>query len=64
MSFVEGTTLTGWGVVRSAPWHFAGIFETKQQAESKANELGPEYEVHFGENREGTDDFIWSHLDQ
>lgn len=63
MSYLEGNTLTGWGVVRSAPWHFAGIFATKEEADAKANELGEEYEVAHGENREGTDDFILSSLD-
>jgi hypothetical protein len=60
MPFVNGTTLTGWGVVRGSPWHFAGIFPTKDEADAKATEMGDGYEVHFGENREGSDDFIWS----
>ena len=58
MPYVEGTTLTGWGVVRDAPWHFAGLFGTKEEAEAKAKQLGPEYEARHGDNREGTDDFI------
>lgn len=58
MPFTEGKTLTGWGVIRSAPWDFAGLFATKGEAEAKAKELGPEYEVRHGDNREGSDDFI------
>lgn len=60
MPFVDGTTLTGWGVVRNAPWHFAGIYTTEAEAKSKAADMGQGYEVHYGENREGSDDFIWS----
>lgn len=60
MPFVNGTTLKGWGVVRNAPWHFAGLYSTEQEAKQKAAELGAEYEVHYGENREGSDDFIWT----
>jgi hypothetical protein len=60
MPFVEGTTLTGWGVVRNGPWHFVGIYPTKEEAEAKAAAMGPEYEVHYGENREGSDDFLWT----
>ena len=64
MPFVEGTTLKGWGVTRNAPWHFAGIFQTKEEAEVRAKELGADYEVHYGENQEGTDNFIWGDLEQ
>lgn len=60
MPFSEGVTLTGWGVVRPSPWHFIGIYETNEIAMAVAAELGTEYEVHFGDNREGTDDFVWS----
>ena len=59
MPFVEGGTLTGWGVVRGAPWDFAGIYDTEAEANAKAREMGPEYEVHYGKNQKGTDNFIW-----
>ena len=60
MPYLEGNTLTGWGVVRNAPWHFVGIFSDKGEAEAKAHEMGDQYEVHWGENREGSDDFVWT----
>lgn len=60
MSFETGRTLKGWGVVRGKPWHLAGVYETKEEAEAKAQELGSDYEAHFGENQEGTDNFIWT----
>ena len=41
MPFVEGETLSGWGVVRRAPWHFVGLFDNESDAKAKAAELGP-----------------------
>jgi hypothetical protein len=58
MPFVEGKTVSGWGVVRFSPWHFAGIFAKKEDAEARARDLGEGYEVKWGENREGSDDFV------
>lgn len=58
MPFKEGNTLTGWGFVRGAPWDFAGIFKTKEEAEAKAADMGEGYEVRYGENQEGTDNFM------
>jgi hypothetical protein len=60
MGYESGKTISGWGVVRNSPWHFAGIFETESEAKARAAELGEGYEVHYGDNREGTDDFIWT----
>lgn len=60
MPFVDGTTLTGWGVVRNSPWHFEGLHASQEEAEARAAELGSAYEVHYGENQEGTDNFIWT----
>jgi hypothetical protein len=40
MPFVEGKTLIGWGVLRKAPWHFAGLFPTKHAAETEAKKRG------------------------
>jgi serine protease Do len=48
----------GYGVVRSAPWHLAGMFPNPDQAEAFAAALCSGYEVRFGTNRYGTDDFI------
>ena len=60
MPFKTGKTLTGFGVVRLAPWFFVGIYPTKAEATIKAEEMGPEYEVHWGENQDGTDNFVWT----
>jgi hypothetical protein len=64
MPFTEGKTHQGWGVFRSSPWEFVGLFETKEQADAKAQEMGPEYQVAFGEQQEGTDNFVYSDTDQ
>jgi hypothetical protein len=60
MPFTEGKTLKGWGVVREAPWHFAGIFQSRKDAEARAAQLGANYVVRLGEQQEGTDNFVWS----
>lgn len=52
----------GWGVLRNAPWHLAGVFPDKDQADEHRRTLGDDYEVRFGSNRYGTDDFISSSL--
>jgi hypothetical protein len=58
MPFEAGKTRFGWGVYRSAPWHFVGMFDTKDDAAAKASEMGEGYEVALGENQAGTDNFI------
>jgi hypothetical protein len=61
MPFTDGRTLRGWGVVREAPsWHFAGLFPTREAAETKATEMGRGYIARFGEQQEGTDNFVFS----
>lgn len=50
----------GYGVIRNGPWHLAGMFLQEEQAKAMAAELGPDYEVRFGSNRYGTDDFTSS----
>lgn len=55
----EGSLLV-WGVLRKNPWRLAGIFAMREQAEAYRTELGAEYEVIFGSNRFGTDDFVYS----
>lgn len=54
----------GWGVLRGAPWHLAGLHPDREQAEAHRNTLGDGYEVRFGSNRIGTDDFMSSSLSQ
>ncbi|WP_037033013.1 hypothetical protein [Rahnella sp. WP5] len=49
----------GWGVVRNAPWHLAGVYATKDVAETKAELLGEDYRAHYGSHHLGTDDFIY-----
>jgi hypothetical protein len=61
--FSEGETLHGWGVVRSAPWHFVGLYADKATAEAAAKEAGPDYIVRLGDNQAGTDNFIWTNGD-
>lgn len=48
----------GFGVIKPDPWHLAGIFPDERQATVRATALGPDYEVRFGSNKYGTDDFI------
>lgn len=62
MSYLEGKTLRGWGVVSLEPWKFAGLFSNKPDAEKEALKLGGNYVVRFGDNRDGTDDFVWTTL--
>ena len=50
----------GCGVVRNAPWHLAGVYATKDVAETKAATLGAGYETHYGSHRLDSDDFIYS----
>lgn len=50
---------TGFGVLRRSPWHLAGMFSDRAQAEACAASLGADYIVRFGSSRYGTDDFIY-----
>ena len=40
--------LTGWVVYRPKPWHFVGVFGSREEAELKRGRAGPEYQVEFG----------------
>jgi hypothetical protein len=64
-SFVEGETIRGWGVVRCPPypWHFIGMFDSKEEAEAAAKNAGSGYQARYGDNQAGTDNFIWSQID-
>jgi hypothetical protein len=50
----------GWGVVEGDPpdWKFAGIFETRQEAQVAAAEAGPGYGVRWGSYDERTKQFF------
>ncbi len=48
----------GWGVMRSAPWHLAGVFPTHEQAVDFRSNAAVGYEVRKGTHRLGSDDFI------
>jgi hypothetical protein len=61
MSSNGGETKVGWGVIALEPWHLAGVFSSKEDAEDRAAEMGPDYLVRFGENLKGTDSFVWRH---
>ena len=50
--------IKGWGVFRSSPWHFDGLFVSEAEAETRRLVLGTDYEVHFGSRRLATSDFI------
>jgi hypothetical protein len=57
MPHQQDMTLRGWGVFRDRPWHLAGVYYTEAQATAKASQLGDEYKIAYGENRDSTDDF-------
>lgn len=48
----------GWAVLRSEPWHLAGFFKTEKEAQQLVNSMGSNYQVKYGSNNFGTDDFI------
>lgn len=51
----------GWGVLRLAPWHLAGVFTSSIDAENLAKNLGPGYVVKFGDHTRGASpDFSFS----
>ena len=59
MPIVEGKTLIGWGVVRSEPWHFVGLFETHMEAAAKAIDMGQGYAARYGESKDRVS-FEWN----
>ncbi len=48
----------GFGVIRNGPWHLAGMFAEKANAEAYAAQFGNDYEVRFGSYQYGTDNFM------
>ena len=57
MPIVDGKTLIGWGAVREMPWHFAGLFASREEAQSKADEMGAGYIARYGERNDDPDTF-------
>jgi hypothetical protein len=55
----EKKWITGWGVVRIAPWHLAGIFHSQAEALEHQKTLGKDYVVHFGTGFAHSSDFFW-----
>jgi len=49
-----------WGVVKNEKWDLAGVYGNQEDARAKADEMGVDYQVHFGSHKLGTDDFIWN----
>lgn len=60
--FPNKDNIVGWGVYRDVPWHFAGIFQHKRQADERAAEMGDGCKVASGRQPIGTDDFIEEEL--
>ena len=50
---------SGFGVLRENPWHLANVFRTEIEALLFADSAGEGYQVRFGSNRIGSDEFIW-----
>lgn len=58
---IQGDALNqGWGVVRLAPWHLAGIFVSSLDAEAFAREMGEGYVVKYGDHAFGSPEFTFS----
>lgn len=60
MPLAIGKAVRGWGVIRPVPYHFAGLYRTKSEADGKAIAMGPEYLVSYGAQEAGTENFFLS----
>lgn len=58
MPFPGHQTNHGWGVYRDNPWHFYGLFGSKDEALKALATAGDAYLMGYGEHRNGSDDFI------
>lgn len=56
---IASTWISGWGVVRLSPWHFAGLHSTSEPAEECAAEMGRDYVVKYGDHRVGSGEFVF-----
>ncbi|MEF9901149.1 MAG: hypothetical protein RR736_23980 [Pseudomonas sp.] len=50
-------SVLGWGVVRNAPWHLQGVYESKEEAQAQAKIAGDGYSASYGSYVPGTDNF-------
>lgn len=57
-------SLIGYCAFRRNPWHFLGLYATREEAERQVKGAGDDYEVAFGAYRETTDDFVVLESDQ
>jgi len=50
----------GWAVLKSTSdnWHLAGFFKTEAEAQKLAKSISSDYQVRYGSNLFGTDDFV------
>jgi len=50
----------GWAVVKGAPhrWHFAGIYDTPEEAQAACAALGEGYTVRWGTYNAAENDFV------
>ena len=60
---VNPGSVRGYGIFRMEPWHLAGVYKTKKEAEQKRDQSWPGYEVKFGSHRPETDDFVVSAME-
>ncbi len=49
----------GWAVLRRDPWDLAGFFKTEKEAQQLASCMNSDYQVEYGSNNFGTDDFVY-----
>jgi hypothetical protein len=57
MTILDGKTLIGWGTIRETPWHFVELFGSMEEAQAKADAMGPGYIARYGERQEESDTF-------
>lgn len=45
---IRQDALTGWVVFRPKPWHFVGVFGSREEAELERERAGVDYQAAFG----------------
>lgn len=53
----------GWAVFRNEPWLLAAVLASKADAKDEAAKLPESFEIKYGSHRLGSDDFVFSSLD-